>query len=73
MCLSIPAEVIEINDNRARVSVAGNIYNAGLDLIDGVKIGDYVLLHAGYAIEKIDPVEAEKTLDIIKNAMEDFI
>ena len=68
MCLSIPAEVIEINGNRAKVSIAGNIYNAGLDLIEDIKIGDYVLLHAGFAIEKVDPDEAEETLEMIKDA-----
>ena len=68
MCLSIPAEIIEINGNRAKVSVAGNIYNAGLDLIEDIKIGDYVLLHAGFAIEKIDPEEAEETLNLIKES-----
>ena len=68
MCLSIPAEILEINNNKAKVSVGGVIYNSSLDLIDDVKIGDYVLLHAGFAIEKIDKNEAETTLKMIKEA-----
>ena len=70
MCLSIPAEILEINNNKAKVSVGGAIYNSSLDLIDDVKIGDYVLLHAGFAIEKIDKKEAEITLNMIKEALE---
>ena len=70
MCLSIPAEILEINKNRAKVSVGGVIYNSSLDLIDNVEIGDYVLLHAGFAIEKIDKNEAETTLSMIKEALE---
>ena len=70
MCLGIPAEILEINNNKAKVSVGGAIYNSSLDLIDDVKIGDYVLLHAGFAIEKIDKKEAEITLNMIKEAFE---
>ena len=70
MCLSIPAEILEINKNRAKVSVGGVIYNSSLDLIENVEVGDYVLLHAGFAIEKIDKKEAETTLSMIKEALE---
>lgn len=66
MCLSIPAEILEINKNTAKVSVGGVNYNASLDLIKDVKVGDYVLLHAGFAIEKIDKDEAEATLNMIR-------
>jgi len=69
MCLSIPAEILEINDNMAKVSVGGVIYNSSLDLIENVKVGDFVLLHAGFAIEKIDKEEAESTLNMIKETL----
>lgn len=69
MCLSIPAEIIEIKNKTAKVSVGGVIYNSSLDLIDNVKVGDYVLLHAGFAIEKIDKKEAQNTLKMIKDAL----
>ena len=70
MCLSIPAEVLEIQENRAIVSVGGAQYTAGLHLVEDVQIGDYVLIHSGYAIQKIDPEEAEKTLEILREAVE---
>ena len=70
MGLSIPAEILEINNNKAKVSVGGVIYNSSLDLIENVSVGDYVLLHAGFAIEKIDKEEAETTLNMIKEALE---
>ena len=72
MCLSIPAKVVEINGNIAEVSVGGTIFKAGLQLVEDVKIGDYVLLHTGFAIQKISEKEALETLKLlteIENAM----
>lgn len=68
MCLSVPAEVLEIDGMRAKVSVGGATYYAGLHLVDDVQIGDYILLHSGYAIQKIDPEEAEMTLELLREA-----
>lgn len=65
MCLSIPAKVVEINDNIANVSVGGTIFKAGLQLVEDVKIGDYVLLHTGFAIQKISEKEALETLKLL--------
>ena len=70
MCLSVPAEVLEIDGSRAKVSVGGAMYFAGLHLVDDVQVGDYILLHSGYAIQKIDPEEAEITLSLLKEAAE---
>jgi hydrogenase expression/formation protein HypC len=72
MCLSIPAEVLEITGNKAKVSIGGALYDASIELLDDIKIGDFVLLHAGYAIEKINKEEADITLGIfeeIKNEL----
>lgn len=66
MCLSIPAKVISINGNMAKASIGGTIINAGLHLIDDVKEGDYILIHTGYALEKISEEEAQETLRLIK-------
>ena len=66
MCLAIPLEVIEINDNIAKVSIGNTKREAYLDLMDNVKVGDFVLVHAGFAIEKLDKEEAEKTLSLFK-------
>ena len=65
MCLSIPAKVVEINDNIAEVSVGGTIFKAGLQLVEDVEIGDYVLLHTGFAIQKISEKEALETLKLL--------
>ncbi|MFC2138414.1 HypC/HybG/HupF family hydrogenase formation chaperone [Bacteroidota bacterium] len=66
MCLSIPAKIIEIEGDKAKVSVGGTIVEAGLHLVDDVKIGDYVLVHTGFAIQKISEEEAKETLEIFK-------
>ncbi len=66
MCLSIPAKIEQIDGNRAIVNLTGNKLNIALDLIDSVKVGDYVLVHAGYAIQKIDETEATETLNLLK-------
>ena len=66
MCLGVPARIIEIQNKEAKLDLAGNILRASLDLLDDVKVGDYVLLHAGYAIQKIDEEEAQKTLELIE-------
>jgi hydrogenase expression/formation protein HypC len=66
MCLSIPAKVVDINGNIADVSVGGTIFKAGLQMVENVKVGDYILLHAGFAIQKISEAEALETLEILK-------
>ena len=66
MCLSIPALVVDIKDNMADVSVGGTIFKAGLQLVENVEVGDYVLLHTGFAIQKISEEEALGTLRILK-------
>ena len=66
MCLSVPAEVLEIHGDRAKVSVGGATYTAGLQLVEDVQVGDYILMHSGYAIQKIDPEDAQETLEILR-------
>ena len=63
MCLAIPAQVIELRDgDNAVVDLAGVRKEISLSLVEGVTIGDYVIVHVGYALNKLDPEEAEKTL-----------
>lgn len=62
MCLAIPAKVIEIDGTRARVDMAGNVREADLTLIPDVRVGEYVLLHAGFAIGRYDEEAALATL-----------
>jgi hydrogenase expression/formation protein HypC len=66
MCLSIPAKVIDIDGDMAEVSIGGTVFKAGLQLVENIKPGDYILLHAGFAIQKISSEEAEETLKLLR-------
>jgi hydrogenase expression/formation protein HypC len=66
MCLGIPMKVSSIEGDSAVVVAGGIRKDVRLDLVEDVEVGDYVLIHTGYAIEVLDPVEAEETLEIIK-------
>jgi len=66
MCLSIPAKIDRIDGEMATVSVGGATYQASLMMIDDVKVGDYILLHTGFAIQKISEEEAEETLRLFE-------
>ncbi len=66
MCLSLPARVIAIEGEMAKVSLGGTVFRAGLHMVEGVKVGDYVLLHAGFAIEKLKEEDALETLRLLK-------
>ena len=70
MCLSIPARIVEINGNMADVSVGGTIFKAGLQMVENVEVGDYILLHAGFAIQKISEKEALETLKLLNEMNE---
>ncbi len=65
MCLSIPAKVEKIEGEMAIVSVGGAKYNASLQMLDDVKIGDYILLHTGFAIQKVSEEDASGNHEII--------
>jgi hydrogenase expression/formation protein HypC len=67
MCLSIPAKILTIEGNTARASVGGAIVNASLYLVDDVKVGDYILIHTGFALQKISEEEALETIRIIRD------
>ncbi len=66
MCLSIPGKVMSIENEIATVSVGGSEVQAGLQLLDDVRIGDYVLVHSGFALQKISEEEAARTLELIR-------
>ena len=67
MCLAIPARIIELNDNNlATVDILGVTRTASLDLTPQATVNDYVLVHAGFAIEVVDEQYAQETLDLIK-------
>lgn len=63
MCLAIPVRVVQLlDDDAAIVELDGIRKQISLALVDGVQVGDYVILHVGYALSRLDPVEAERTL-----------
>lgn len=68
MCLAIPAEVIAIEGDDAQVSVGGVKKRISLALVENIAVGDYVLIHVGYALNKISPEEAQKTLQLFAEA-----
>ncbi len=71
MCLGIPMKIIKIDDNKGIVEQAGIKHEVSFDLIDDPKMGEYVLIHAGFAIEKLDENEAKETLDMIREMASD--
>ncbi len=70
MCLGIPGRIIEINKNMAHVDIGGFLREISIELCPDVSIGDYVLIHTGFAIEKIDEKEAIETLDLLRKMAE---
>jgi hydrogenase expression/formation protein HypC len=70
MCLAVPARVIEINEGVGRVELAGVVREVSFMLLPGARVGDYVLLHAGYALQKVDEAEAEETIRLLAEIAE---
>ena len=67
MCLGIPAKVIEVdNSHQGKVDYLGTKIKANFALLEEVKAGDWVILHAGYAISKLDEQEAKETLALLR-------
>jgi hydrogenase expression/formation protein HypC len=71
MCLAVPLRVLEIHEGQATCGYGGIRVGARLDLLDDVAVGDWVLVHAGFAIAKVDPVEAEDTWALLAEVNED--
>lgn len=69
MCLAIPMKIEEMRENVASASLGGTTRTVYLDLMsEEVALGDYVLVHAGFALHRIDPREAEETLKLFQEA-----
>ena len=66
MCLAVPARITAIEDMLATVDIDGVTRQASLMLLPGAAVGDFVLVHAGFAIQVIDEEEARRTLDLLK-------
>jgi len=70
MCLAIPARVIQVEEGLGLVELGGVVREASFMLLPDVQVGDYVLLHAGYALQKMDEAEAEETLRLLAEMAE---
>jgi len=71
MCLAIPARVTELKpDNLALIEMEGVSRDVSVELLDEVAVGDYVIVHAGYAISRLDPEEAAETLKLFAQMAE---
>jgi hydrogenase expression/formation protein HypC len=69
MCIAIPSKIVKIENNMATVDVDGAKREASLLLLDDPKIGDYVIVHAGFAIHKIDEADAMESLKLMREAI----
>jgi len=70
MCLGIPAKILERNESAAVVELGGVRREISVMLIDDVSVGDWVIVHAGFAIEKLSEEEAEQTLALFREIVE---
>ena len=70
MCLAVPAQIIGVEDYNARIDIMGIESEVNIDLIQDPKVGDYILVHAGCAIEKIDTDYFEELQKIFKSILE---
>jgi hydrogenase expression/formation protein HypC len=65
MCLGIPGKVIHIEGEQGKVSMQGNVLNVSFMLLEKIEVGDFVLVHTGFALEKLEQQEAEQTLALL--------
>ena len=66
MCWSVPGRITKVKQKIATVEVSGIFREVPLDLVTDAKVGDYVLVHAGYAIQKVDEEKARFTIEFLK-------
>jgi hydrogenase expression/formation protein HypC len=75
MCLAIPGRILEVVDERNRlamVDVAGVRRTVNIGLLDDAEVGDWVLIHVGFALSKVDEEEAQSTLSLLQGMGQDF-
>ena len=70
MCVAVPAKIITISDNTALIESAGVSKKIDISLVPEVCVGDYVIVHAGFAIQIVDSQEAEKILELFETYAE---
>ena len=67
MCLGVPGKVLTINDTVAKVDITGAIKEVNLMLVEDIRVGDYVIVHAGFAIQKVNEQEAQQTIKLLND------
>jgi hydrogenase expression/formation protein HypC len=70
MCVATPMRIVSIEGQSAKVDASGIQAQVSIELVDDVGIGDYVIVHAGYAIQRLTPEEAQETLAIFERLKE---
>lgn len=70
MCLAIPSKIIAINNEMATIDVAGVQREASLLLLENPQVGEYVIVHAGFAINRLDEAAAMETLKLLRQAVD---
>ena len=69
MCLAVPMKLIEIDGDVGRAELGGVVRDVRLDLLEDAKVGDYVIIHAGFAIQQLDQEEAHRTLALLSELL----
>jgi len=67
MCLAVPTKIESIDSGKAVVSLAGATTTVAIDLVPDAKVGDYVLVHAGFALTIVDEAEAKETFAVLRD------
>lgn len=73
MCIGVPCQIVRIHDQMATIEIGGTQREVCLDLLideSETRVGDFVIVHAGFAIQRINAQEAEETLQLLKEMME---
>lgn len=70
MCLAIPAKIVEIDGEMAKVKVGGVLRAVSLMLVPDLKVGDYVITHAGFALHRVDEADALASINLLRELVE---
>jgi hydrogenase expression/formation protein HypC len=70
MCLAVPAKILSINGDMAVIELGGTQRQASLTLLENPAVGDWVIIHAGFAIEKLSEEDAEQTFALLREIMD---
>ena len=71
MCVAIPGEIVSIEADSALVDFGGTRRAVSLALLDGAEPGDFVVVHAGFALHRVDPEEARQTLELLRGILDE--